>query len=246
MKTLYSLLGVAPTVSAEELTRAFLRLKSAYPAERLGADDNARIQFQGIEQAYKTLSSEASRQMYDARLAKVGMKTAPAGIDDLPAGNPLFGTRNLVIIGLIVVVLAGMWMFQSRERTRMEKELIEKALRIAEEEKKQQAEMREAEEARRQSNFEAQKKREEENRARQFQREAQDAVRSSQYSSRESINLQRQAESQSRQEEYARAQRERADQDAKRQAQFEAERRLANEKRLLREMCMQRYNRPDC
>jgi hypothetical protein len=47
MKSLYRLPGVAPTSSAEELTSAFLRLKTAYVAERLAAGNNARLRFQG-------------------------------------------------------------------------------------------------------------------------------------------------------------------------------------------------------
>ena len=38
----------------------------------------------------------------------------------------------------------------------------------------------------------------------------------------------------------------RNEQMAKRQAQMEAERRVANDKALLRSACIQRYGRPDC
>jgi curved DNA-binding protein CbpA len=240
MKTLYSILGVDPAVSTDDLENAYLRRKVAYPQSKLDSDENARIQWQGIDQAYKTLSNPDARVMYDRRLANAEVKTVTAvsqQYDEDRSG--WLSTRNVVIAGMVLIVISGMWFYHARETARLQKEIVERALRIAEEEKKKQAEMQEAAEERRQAQFRNQQQREQENRDRAFQREAQQSVRESQYQSAQSANMARQEQSQ-------RDQRERNEQAAKRQAQYEAERRLANEKNQVRTLCMQRYGRPDC
>lgn len=242
MKTLYSILGVDPGVSFDDLEQAYLRRKVAYPQTKLDADENARIQWQGIEQAYKTLANPESRAMYDRRLANAGLKIAvvqPVAEE----GHGWLSTRNIMVAGIILIIISGMWFYQAREKARMQKEILEQALRIAEDEKRKQAELQAAEEERRQARFAQQQQREQENRDRAFQREAQQI---GQQVSRESQYQSAQAQNAARQEQYQRDQRERAEQAAKRQVQVEAERRLANEKAQLRAMCMQRYNRPDC
>ena len=244
MKTLYSILGVNPGVSADDLEQAFLRRKVAYPQSKLDADDNARIQWQGIEQAYKTLSTPDARVMYDRRLANAGVKAVTMVSSEIDDDKPgWMSTRNILLAGLILIVISGMWFYQAREKARMQKEILEQALRIAEEEKKKQAELQSAEEERRQARFEQQKRRDEENQQRSFQREALQAGREATSQSRQAEST---AQSATRQEQYQRDQRDRTEQAAKRQAQYEAERRLSNEKAQLRSVCMQRYGRPDC
>ncbi len=243
MKTLYSILGVDPGVDPDDLEQAYLRRKVGYPQAKLDADDNARIQWQGIEQAYKTLTNPDSRAMYDRRLKSAGVKTvtvAPAYDDD---GTGWFSSRNVIIIGVIVLLVSGMWYYHAQEKVRMAKQLIEQALKIAEDEKQQQAKLQEAEEERRQARFQNQQQRDQQNQDRTFQREAQQAVRESQSQSRQADSDNRNAV---RQAEYQQQQRERTDQAEKRQVQQDAERRLANEKQQLRNVCMQRYGRPDC
>ena len=244
MKTLYSILGVDPGVSVDDLEQAFLRRKVGYPQAKLDSDDNSRIQWQGIEQAYKTLSNPDARAMYDRRLANAGVKTVTVTSREIDeAGSGWLSTRNIITAGVILIVIAGMWFYQAREKTRMQKEVLEQALRIAEEEKKKQAELQSAEEERRQARFHQQQQRDQENRDRQFQREALQAGREASSQSRQAEYA---AQSASRQAESQRLQGERNEQMVKRQAQMEAERRLANDKSLLRSTCMQRYGKPDC
>lgn len=243
MKTLYSILGVDPGVSPEDLEQAFLRRKVAYPQSKLDADETMRIQWQGIEQAYKTLANPDARIMYDRRLKNAGVKTVTVvPLDDGDSAG-WFSTRNVLIAAVVVLVVAGMWFYQAREKAQMQKQIIEQALRIAEEEKRKQADIQAAEEERRQARFESQQRREAENRDQQFRREALQAGREA---SREVQSQARQEQSSARQEDSRRQQTERNEQAAKRQVQQEAERRLANEKVQLRSVCMQRYGRPDC
>ena len=243
MKTLYTILGIGPGVDADDLEQAYLRRKVGYPQAKLDSDDNARIQWQGIEQAYKTLANPDSRAMYDRRLKSAGVKTvtvAPAYDDDRPGW---LSSRNVLIIGAIVLVVSGMWYYHAQTKAKMAKQLIEQALKIAEEEKKQQAELQAAEEVRRQARFQNQQQRDQQSQDRAFQREAQQSVREAQDQSRQADYA---AQSAARQAEHQQQQRERTEQAEKRQVQQDAERRLANEKQQLRNTCMQRYGRPDC
>jgi len=239
MKTLYAVLGVGPDVDQADLENAYLRLKVRYPQEKIDADENARIQFQGITQAYKTLSNPDSRLMYDKRLASAGVRTVTLqarGDDDSPGW---ISTRNVVIAGLMAVIISGMWVYHSREKARMEKEVIDHALQLVEEEKKRNADLREAEEARRQVQFENSQKNQDLARERQLRN---DALQSSREAQSQSAVVQRQV-MYDQQLQQQRAQQEAM---AKQRAVYEAERRLANDKQQLRAICMQRYNRPDC
>jgi len=243
MKTLYAVLGVEPTVDQADLEVAFLRLKVRYPQAKLDADENARIQFQGIQQAYNTLVNPDSRTLYDKRLAKAGIRTASAGASDPDSPAGWISTRNIIVAGIIALLIAGMWFYHSQEKTRMQKEILERALRLAEEEKKREADAREAAEARSQAQQAYSQQRQDEMRERQLRAEASQSYREAQ-------NQSRQAESQAamlaRQQQNEQLARERQEQSNKQRASMEAERRLQNEKQQLRSMCMQRYNRPDC
>ena len=243
MKTLYSILGVAPEVSPDELEQAYLRRKVAYPQAKLDSDENLRIQWQGIEQAYKTLCNPDARTMYDRRLASAGVKTVTVKAYDADEPSGWLSSRNMIIAGLVLVLVSGMWFYHAREQTRMQKEIAERLLRIAEDEKRQQAEQRAAEDERRQASLQRQQDRDQENRDRQFQREALQAGREASSQARQADYA---AQSAARQAESQRQQSERNEQMVKRQAQMEAERRLASDKALLRSTCMQRYGRPDC
>jgi hypothetical protein len=243
MKTLYSILGVDPDVSAEDLEQAFLRRKVAYPQSKLDSDENARIQWQGIEQAYKQLANPDSRAMYNRRLANAGVKTVTVKALDADEDRGWVNSRNVIIAGLVLVLISGMWFYHAREKTRMQKEILEQALRIAEDEKRKQAELQAAEEERRQARFRQQQDRDQENRDRQFQREALQAGREASSQARQADYA---AQSAARQADNQRQQSDRNQEMAKRQAQMEAERRLSSDKALLRSTCMQRYGRPDC
>jgi curved DNA-binding protein CbpA len=243
MKTLYAVLGVDPGVGATELEDAFLRLKVRYPQGKLDSDENARIQFQGINQAYNVLSNPDSRKLYDRRLANAGVRTVTVTRDEFDEPSGWLSTRNLIVAGIIALLISGMWFYHAREKARMEQEIIERALRLAEEEKKREAEMRQAEETRRQQQFSANQERQAEMRERQLRNEAAQSGRESSY---QSANLQRQQAAEARQAEYDKQRRESQEQMTKARAAQEAERRLYNEKQQLRSICMQRYNRPDC
>jgi curved DNA-binding protein CbpA len=251
VKTLYSVLGVETTASDEDIQNAFIRAKVRYPQAKLQGDDAARMQFLAIEQAYATLSNEDTRAAYDQRLAAAGVQTAKR---EIVAESAWAGSRNYVIVGAIVLVAAAGWFYQSHQRTKAEKEIAERALKLLEDERRHRADLERLAEERRQAQFESSRedaeRRREESARREFQSEAQ---RSAQQTTVEQRRVQQEAQSQQRQREMEQRrqqqeqlQAERQRQLAQRQMEQDAQRRLAQEQQQLRALCMQRYGRPDC
>lgn len=146
IKTLYSILGLEPTATAQDIEDAFIRFKIRFPQAKLDADESLRIQFLGIQQAYTTLSDPDLRMQYDRRLQQTGVAVAVEQRESIAASS-WESTRNLVIAGLVVLLCSGMWFYYAHQKAKAEKEVIERALRIAEEERRQKAE---ADEQRRQ------------------------------------------------------------------------------------------------
>lgn len=243
IKTLYSVLGLASSAYQQDIEEAFNRVKLQYPKAKLDADENARIRFLAAQQAYETLSNPDARALYDQKLAKAGIKvnTQAYAVEDGDAG--WFSTRNIIVAGLILILISGMWVYHARQKAREERETVERLLRLAEEEKRRHGELQASEEARRQAGFENAQQRQIAERERQLRLEAE---RLGRQVSAEQQNAERRAEAQRRQEQYAIEQRQRQEQSARRQAEYDAQRRLQEEKRQLRELCMKRYNRPDC
>src|SRR5689334_14050292 len=60
----YDILGVAPTASADQLTRAYRRLAGKYSPE-LNATADAASRWGRISEAYAVLSDPAKRRLYD-------------------------------------------------------------------------------------------------------------------------------------------------------------------------------------
>lgn len=243
IKTLYTVLGLPPTAYAEDIEDAYSRLKLQYPKEKLEADEHARARFLAIQQAYDTLGNPDARAAYDQKLAKAGIRTGAQAYTAEAGGHGWLSTRNVIIVGLTLILISGMWVYHAREKAREERETVERLLRMAEEEKRRQVELQEREEARRQARIEESQQRQAEARERQFRL---DAERLGRQSSMEQQNAQRQADLQRRQELQQIELRQRQEQAARQQADLAAQRRLQEEKRQLRELCMRRYNRPDC
>lgn len=243
VKTLYSVLGVTPSVYPEEIDDAFDRLKLQYPKAKLDADENARVRFLAAQQAYETLSNPDARALYDKKLAKAGIKVNTQAYAIEEGNTGWLSTRNIIVAGLILILISGMWVYHARQKAREERETVERVLRLAEEEKRRQAELQTAAEARRQVGFEQSQQRQVEARERQLRQEGE---RLGRQVSAEQQHAERRAETQRRQEQHAIDQRQRQEHAARRQTEYDAQRRLQEEKRQLRELCMKRYNRPDC
>ncbi len=247
VKTLYSVLGVEATASQDDIDDAFTRLKLQHPQAKIDADENARIRFAAIQQAYATLKEPDARAAYDQRLKRAGIRVASSSSLAMDDGPGWMSLRNLFVAGFIVILVSGMWWYHARQVAREEAAAIQRVLKIVEEAKRKQAELAEAEEARRQASFESSQQRIDEDRER---RQRFDAERASRQVGIDIRNSEREADMRLRQEKSEKERRERQEQNTKQQAERDAQRqaqlRIDNEKRQLREMCMQRYRRPDC
>jgi curved DNA-binding protein CbpA len=244
VKTFYSVLGLASTAESGEIEDAFDRIKAQHPKAKLEADENARVRYLAAQQAHEVLSDPEKRALYDLRLAKAGIKVNLSSAAIISEGNHgLLTTRNIIVAGIILILISGMWVYHVREKAKAEKAIAERVMRLAEQEKQRRAESEaRAEELRQaaaQSNEERQRKAEE----RQFQIDAQRA--SQQVDARLQADR-RQAETQQRQEQAKKDQALRQEQLARQQADRDIQRRLQEEKLQLQALCRQRYNRSDC
>jgi curved DNA-binding protein CbpA len=242
VKTLYSVLGLEPTASAQDIDEAFFRAKVRFPQAKLDADENARILFQALQQAHATLSNPDSRALYDRRLAGAGVQVSR----DSPVAaesSSWTSTRNIIVAGVILLLGSSMWFYYAHQRTKAEKEIAERALKLVEDEKRRQAEAQERSEQRRDALTEEQQRRREEAERRQFQSEG---ARTGAQAGSELRRAEAQAQMEQRRAQQEQANAERQRQLQQRQQEQEAARRAAEEKRQLQAMCMQRYGRPDC
>ncbi len=243
IKTLYSVLGVAPSATPADIDEAFNRLKVRFPQARRDTDEAARMQFLAAQQAYQTLSNPEARSLYDRKIAKAGIKVATPSVAIDEPGSGWASTRNLIIAGLILIVISGTWMVHARQKAREEKEIAERVLRLAEEERRRADELRLAEEGRRQASFEAAQQRQREYQERQFRLESE---RTGHQISAAQQNAERQAAYQRQREQAQIDQQARQQQYAAQAAERAAQQRIQQEKAQLRELCRQRYNRSDC
>jgi molecular chaperone DnaJ len=92
---LYSVLGVNPTASAEEIKRAYRKLARKHHPDRNPGDAEAEARFKEIQAAYDTLSDPDRRAEYDAarsaprptsRAARSGEAFTDISFDDLFGG----------------------------------------------------------------------------------------------------------------------------------------------------------------
>jgi curved DNA-binding protein CbpA len=243
VKTLYSVLGLPASAFPEDIEDAFNRLKLQYPREKLEADEAARTRFLAMQQAYETLSNPDARAVYDQKLAKAGVKISPQayGLDNSGAG--WFSTRNIIVSGLILILISGMWVYHARQKAREQREAVDRILRMAEEEERRSAESQAAQEEHRRAQLEFSQQRQKEYQDRQLR---QDAERIGRQVSIQQQNAERQAESQRQRELAQIEQRAREQQYAAQAAERAAQQRIREDKARLRELCIQRYNRIDC
>jgi curved DNA-binding protein CbpA len=147
-KTLYQLLGVASTASADDIKNAYVKQAAVLRSS------GAKAQFDILKQAYDVLSDRASRSRYDRQQYVVDDS---AVADDPGQGFTLFSWRGGLILLTLAAIGYGAWSYHQREqlRLRLERERAE-AQRVQEEQRRVAEERRlEAERARDQAQREA-------------------------------------------------------------------------------------------
>jgi DnaJ-class molecular chaperone len=91
----YSLLGLAPNASFEEIKKAYRRLSLKLHPDRNQGSLEATAQFQELKQAYEVLSNENARQQYDTERAGKGNETDIAAILNMFAQNIFAGQGSV-------------------------------------------------------------------------------------------------------------------------------------------------------
>jgi hypothetical protein len=102
-KTLYELLGVAPDATPDAI-------KAAYDAAAASTELDPGQQV-ALKEAASVLSSTRRRALYDSSLRERELPPEIVVIeeDEAPSG---YGKKPWVVLGLVVLVLAGWWMVQ--------------------------------------------------------------------------------------------------------------------------------------
>jgi curved DNA-binding protein CbpA len=166
-KTLYDILELSPSASAEAIRAAYERLSEKYDPDRAEnqSNPNARIQDEAVKEAFLTLSNAAKRAQYDKTLAQAQPK-----IFNVEVVEPFWTVPKLLILAAVLLFGGGAYYKHKQVEIRV---AAEKA--IAEARAKEAAEQArlEAEEAR----FAQQREREEKMEQLRARREADATIR---------------------------------------------------------------------
>lgn len=77
MENFYDILGVTIRSDQKEIKKAYRTLSKRYHPDSNQGDRRAAEKFQKITEAYRTLSDEQKRAVYDARLKEAQARSAP-------------------------------------------------------------------------------------------------------------------------------------------------------------------------
>ena len=242
MRTAYTILGIPGNASQEEIEAAYQRCNSYFSKERLATDPKACESQKEVIDAYRLLSNAEFRAGYDRKLS-IALKqpsTKPPVVVLEKEESP-WHARPIMVMSIALVFMLGAGVYISYARTQdrkiqAERELVQRKF-AAEEALRIQREREQAEADR------LRQLAENERRERQFQIETNNAVRAA-----AQADIQRQTAA-TRQFELEQREAQRRAQETKneeRQRVYEAERRAAQDKQKIRDLCFQNYRRPDC
>ena len=243
-KTLYDILELSRSASVESVQAAYERLSQAAQSRSAAGDPDASARIVAIREAYATLSDSARKSLYDLRLSAAAATPEPEMLD-VPDEDA--ARRRLIIYAAVAVVLLVLVFGSIRMYTNHQAGIERERLQKLEALEKQRLELD-------RQRLDAQ--REAENRrlsitetvtGRGIARQDQyDDERRRRQQDSERAQYERQREADQRRLQLDERQRQREEQAARDRERMEAERRLRADKELLRQTCMQRYNRPDC
>lgn len=235
-KSLYTLLGVRPDASSDQIERAYAellhQLKDGVDAHP-GGDD--RIRLIAAKEAYAVLSDPIARQRYNQKL--FAPQTVGAVPEIIVESSSSWGIVKLLVVGAIVI--AAIWTY-NRNTLEKEKLLIEHEKQIIETQVKLEQEQRELQAA---NQLAQQQKREQYEAQAQERRLREQALRDSQdldyrlqRNEREQLS-QQQREAREKQQAARELQYQQQQEEARqRQQRLEAERQIEREKQALRNL----------
>lgn len=235
-KSLYTLLGVRPDASSDQIERAYAellhQLKDGIDAHP-GGDD--RIRLIAAKEAYAVLSDPIARQRYNQKL--FAPQTVGAVPEIIVESSSSWGIVKLLVVGAIVI--AAIWTY-NRNTLEKEKLLIEHEKQIIETQVKLEQEQRELQAA---NQLAQQQQREQYEAQAQERRLREQALRDSrdldyrlQRNEREQLS-QQQREAREKQQAARELQYQQQQEEARqRQQRLEAERQIEREKQALRNL----------
>lgn len=243
-KSAYLILGLPGNATQADIHATYQRLVATFSQDKLATDAAARKLHREIQEAYALLKAPELRAAYDRELS--GLRK-PERDTRNTSTSPAPLHRQPWLLFLLVLLASGAYAVHYRSTER--KAVAERAAAQAAELKKKEA----AEALLTQQKLDAEtaalqreqlrQQREDQQRERQ-ERSAADAsaARAASLMERQQDQARRQLESSKRETEREQIK----TQQAERQRVQEAELRVAKEKQILRELCYQRYGRPDC
>lgn len=220
MKSMYSILGVSADASQQQIESAYAKALAEAQSGSGGDPHDANIRIVALKEAYATLSNPQARQRHDDKLFG---RAAAAPIQYVEVEEGFWNTKKVAILGLVLLLGAGYYFYNVKERERMriahEREIAMKALQLVEAEQKAKAAQEEA-------RLQLINQRNEESRERQQRMDDQRARSQADAQVRSNMYVEQQAE--------RRAAYERESQ--QRREQYETQNRLAREKAELRRL----------
>ena len=235
-KSLYTILGVRPDASSDQIERAYAELLHQL---KDGAEANpggdARVRLIAVKEAHTVLSNPVSRQLYNQKL--FAPQTVGAVPEKVIEPSNSWSIVKLLVIGSIVI--AAVWIYNhnaiEKEKLRIqhEKQIIETQVKLEQEHREQQAANQQAQLERRQQ-YEAEAR--ERDLRDQALRESRELDYRLRQNAREQQN-QQQREAREKQQAAREQQYQQQQEEARqRQQKYEAERQLEREKQALRNL----------
>lgn len=241
MRSAYAVLGVPGNATDDEIREAYERAAGFYTPEKLAAVEGAADKFAELKAAYGVLREPAARAAHDRKLSmQRAPKQPPAKVEVIvEEESPV---RRLLLWGMVLVAAlfaAGMFMQWRAAEARREQAQAEI---LARQQAQKEAEARRAEQARLAEERAAAK-------AKQEQDDRRFAMEGEYAAARATAERARQEANALNARRMAQAEAERAAMTLRleeQRAATEARMRIEADKRRIRELCWQQYQRVDC
>jgi len=142
-KTLYDVLEVSSSASAETIRAAYERLSAQLDPRKPENAGNSNVKFvhDSVKEAFLTLGNPTLRAQYDKKLA---MRTQAAPVQYVEESETFWTIPKLATLVIIVIIAGGFYWKHQREVARLEAEQAIAAARAKEAEEKAKAEAEQA------------------------------------------------------------------------------------------------------
>lgn len=244
-KSAYLVLGLPGNSTQADIHATYQRLMANFSQDQLATDMAARKLHREIQEAYALLKAPELRAAYDRELSGLRKPEKSGRSSSAASSTPLY--RQPWLLLLLALLVAGA--YAVRHRAAEQKAATERAAAHAAELKKKEAEEAALAQQKLAAEMAALQREQLRQQREEQQRERQERSAAEALAARAASAMERQQDLTRRQQESAKRETEREQiklEQAERQRVQEAERRVAKDKQTLRELCYQRYGRPDC